>query len=309
MRCLASGLGLALALGAALALVFALAPASASAQVPTLDRADSLVAAGSYAQARDLLDRWWSAREELDVPGSDLARAYMLRARLRTDPEEAESDYLAVVLGYPTSPLAPEALLRLGQGLLATGDPARAVAYLDRLASDYPGRADRPRTLLWLARANNAARRPTAACTVARNALADTRDPDLAAMLRVEAGASCSVQTGAPVASGTASSRDAAASEDATDQGAAAHQPDAAAGDWAVQTGAFRSVESAGTLVERLRDAGYSPRLVRVPRNDLLRVRVGRFTSSSAASEVVTRLRSQGFDAIVVSDAAEERRP
>jgi tetratricopeptide (TPR) repeat protein len=267
----------------ALALAVAL-PTDGRAQVPTLDRVDSLVTAGEYERARDILDQWWSARDEFEIPGSDKARALMLRAQLAPDLETAEPDYLAVVLGYPTSPHAPEALLRLGQGLLADGDATRAAAYLERLVADYPGRPQRTPGLLWLARASAEARRYQAACAAARQGLQSTNDPDLRAMLQVEAGAACSVRA------------EPAEAEPAT-------------GDYAVQTGAFRYRRSATELMERLQEAGHEPRLVRVPRNDLLRVRVGRFQTAEEAESLVTTLRDQGFDAMVVSDAGDEREP
>ncbi|MFO7892139.1 MAG: SPOR domain-containing protein [Longimicrobiales bacterium] len=271
-------------------LVFVLlaAPAAGAGQVPTLERVDSLITAGEYGSGRAILDQWWSARDEFDVPGSDMARALMLRAQLATDLETAEPDYLAVILGYPTSPHAPEALLRLGQGLLANGDATRAAAYLERLVADYPGRPQRTVGLLWLARASTAARRPEAACSAARQGLQATNDPDLRTMLQVEAGASCTVRSDRP------------------DQPEPAQ---AATGEFAVQTGAFRYRRSADELIERLRQAGHQPRIVRVPGSDLLRVRVGRFESSDPAGRLVTELRDQGFDAVVVRDAHEERQP
>ena len=275
---------------AALALLAAMAGGT-DAQVPTLARVDSLVAAGAYDDARTILQQWWSARDEFDVPGSDKARALMLRARLADDPEAAEPDYLAIVLGYPTSPYAPEALLRLGQGLLAAGDAARAAAYLERLVADYPGRPQRNVALLWLARANTAARHPAAACSAAREGLRSTNDPDLRSMLQVEAGASCAV--------GTRPRSD--------DQ--PADQPATASGSFAVQTGAFQYRQSAENLAERLREAGYRPRIIRLPGSDLLRVRVGRFEARGGADRLVTRLRDQGFDAVVVTDADDERQP
>ncbi|NIP81052.1 MAG: hypothetical protein GWM90_18270, partial [Gemmatimonadetes bacterium] len=110
-------------LAGAVAVATVFAPGTtAHGQVPTLDRVDSLVTAGDYASARSTLERWCSARDEFDVPGSDMARALMLRGQLAPDPESAEPHYLALVLGYPTSDHAPEALLRLGQALLAAGD-------------------------------------------------------------------------------------------------------------------------------------------------------------------------------------------
>lgn len=275
----------------------------AAAQLPSLAGVDSLVTAGDYDAARAALDRWWSARDRFDVPGSDMAHALLLRARLQPDPAAAESDYLALVLGYPASPLAPAALLRLGQGLLATGDASRAAAYLHRLTADYPGRAERPAAFLWLARANAATRQYAAACRAANTGLADARDPQVVAMLRIEAGAACS---GNEQTDGNVAGR---LEGQVAEPGPPATGLARSAGEWAVQTGAFRQRASANALMERLRRAGYSPRLVLVPRSDLMRVRVGQFTSSGEASDLLTRLRHDGFDAVVVRDADQERQP
>lgn len=303
---------------AVLALVLAV-PAAAHAQVPTLGRVDSLVTAGEYESARSTLERWWSARDQFDVPGSDMARALMLRGRLAPDPKTAEPDYLAVVLGYPASSYAPQALLRLGQGLLTTGDAARAAAYLQRLVADHPGRPERLEGLLWLSRASTAARRPAAACSAARAGLEDARDPDLTAMLRAEVEVSCTTAAGAatdvagapapgvatPPATGPVTPPRTEPASGAPNR----EVPVSATGDWAVQTGAFRQRTGADALMERLRSAGFSSRLVLVPRNDLLRVRVGRFASRDEAARVADRLRRQGFEALPVRDAAQERQP
>ncbi|MGH7483043.1 MAG: tetratricopeptide repeat protein [Longimicrobiales bacterium] len=94
-------------------------------------------------------------------------------------------------MGQPTSPFAPPALLRLGQGLLAEGDPDRAAAYLERLVIDYPRSAERALAYLWLARARRAARQPDAACRAADDGLAlAILEPALAELLRAE-GAAC----------------------------------------------------------------------------------------------------------------------
>jgi SPOR domain len=298
---------------ALLALLLVAAPTAA--QVPSLPRVDSLVAAGRYDDARATLDRWWSARETFDVPGSDRVRALMLRARLRADPAQAENDYLQIVLGHPTSPHAPEALLRLGQGLLVSGQAARAAGYLERLAADYPGRPERAMGLLWLARAENAARHPGAACRAAREGLADAGSPpDLAAMLRLEEAAACAIGSAAPPAAAAQPPRDSTTAappptERPRTEPVAAEPPPATVGAYAVQAGAFRYRQTADALMARLRDAGFDPRAVLVPRNTLLRIRVGRFTSAQDARTVMEALQRAGFDAVVVSDADEERTP
>ena len=287
-----------LCIGALLALVHGSAPA----QAPTLDRVDSLLVAGQYDVARSTLEQWWSARETFDVPGSDRVRAMMLRARLQPDPAAAETDYLGVIIGHPTSPHAPEALLRLGQSLLVSGQAARAAGYLQRLAADYPGRPQRTLGMLWLARAQNAARHPAAACRAAREGLADAgAHPDLAAMLRIEEGAACAIASGA----------ERPPEETGAPRPAPAGRPAATApaGDFAVQSGAFRFREGADALLARLRDAGFEARAVVVPRNELLRIRVGRFATAAEAAVVMQAMKRAGFDAVVVSDAAVERSP
>lgn len=271
--------------------------APAAGQVPSLDAADSLIVAGDYDDARAIIERWWSARETFDVPGSDRARALVLRARLQPDPATAEADYLAVVLGYPTSTHAPEALLRLGQGLLATGQAARAAGYLRRLAADYPGRPQRTLGMLWLARAESAARRPAAACSAAQEGLADAGSrPDLAAMLRLEAAAACAIGGAAP----------ATPNDETPDRPADTPRVE---GSYAVQTGAFRYREGADALSARLREAGFQPRAVMVPGSTLLRIRVGRFETAREANALLARIRGAGFDAVIVRDADEESGP
>lgn len=304
----------------------ALAAGHASAQVPTLPRVDSLLAAGQYDQARADLDRWWSAREEFDVPGTDRARGLMLRARLAGDIGAAEPDYLAVVLGYPTSEYAPEALLRLGQGLLAAGEPVRAAGYLQRLTTDYPGRPQRTPGLLWLARANTAARRTAAACNAARDGLRAASDADMVAMLRLEEAAACAVGSAADAPAGRpvatpAPARPAPATPANGANGAdgpvrepapresAAPADDVADGRYAAQAGAFRYRQGASDLMERLEAAGFEPRTVVVPANGLLRVRVGRLASAQDAARLVARLKGRGFDAYVVGDVRTERTP
>lgn len=291
----------------------ALLPGTAAAQAVSLDRVDSLLAAGDYDTARSTLEQWWSARESFDVPGSDRVRGMMLRARLQTDPAAAEADYLGIIIGHPTSPHAPEALLRLGQGLLVSGQAARAAGYLQRLAADYPGRPQRTLGMLWLARAQNTARRPAAACRAAREGLADAgAQPDIAAMLRIEEAAACAIANGPqgpPAASGEPRPPQTEVRRPPAERPAEVPAAAAATGAYAVQGGAFRFREGADALLARLRDAGFDARAVVVPRNTLLRIRVGRFATAADAAEVMQAMKRAGFDAVVVSDAAQERTP
>ena len=79
-------------------------------------------------------------------------------------------------------------------------------------------------------------------------------------------------------------------------------------GDFAVQMGAFRSLDRARTLAEALSEAGYEPRLVRTPGNDLARVRVGRFRSRVGAEGLARELEGKGYDVTMATDASREER-
>jgi cell division septation protein DedD len=295
-------------------------PAALGAQTPTLERVDSLVAAADYETARTTIEAWAAGRSGR-MTGAQQARGLMLRGQLARSPAEAEPHYLALVLGYPIAPEAPRALLRLGQGLLMTGEPARAVGYLQRFVADYPGHPERTVGLLWLARARTAARESAAGCAAARQGLADTRDPDLVAMLRVEEDAACARAAGGqsaqaqpaapPPAAPPPAARPPAARPPATTPAPAARPattPAAATtGRFSAQVGAFRQQQSVDDVVARLRRAGYEPRVAMVPGSSLIRVRVGRFANQGDAARQVARLKGNGFDAVVVNDANQER--
>ena len=91
---------------------------------------------------------------------------------------------------------------------------------------------------------------------------------------------------------------------------AGAEDPTAATGDGviSVQAGAFRSLDGALSLADRLRSAGFDPRVVRVPGDPLIRVRLGRFQLREGAEGLKSELESAGFEAAVVLDALSEER-
>ena len=112
------------------ALAAAVAPAPAHAQDTTLERVQNLIVTGRFTDAGSTLAEW---EQEYGQPGSDAtsadrARALYLRGLLTSDAAAAESAFLSVVLSYPSSAVAPQALLRLGQGLLTRGEILRSNA-------------------------------------------------------------------------------------------------------------------------------------------------------------------------------------
>lgn len=175
--------------------LFAVLPNDAHAQ--DLTRIDTLIAHGRFTDARASLAEWQTAHATTaDAPADEQAYALMLTGRLATDARDANDAYLALVLGYPTSAHTAPALLRLGQGLVATGEPERARGYLERLVRDYPNATDRGQALLWLARAQRATGRNAAACTTVRDALGfTTLDDATAALLQYEEPIACAPWT------------------------------------------------------------------------------------------------------------------
>jgi len=79
-------------------------------------------------------------------------------------------------------------------------------------------------------------------------------------------------------------------------------------GDFAVQLGAFRSLDRARALAAQAEEAGYRPRLVRTPGNDLARVRVGRFLSREEVDALARTLNQRGFELTIATDAGREER-
>jgi hypothetical protein len=73
-------------------------------------------------------------------------------------------------------------------------------------------------------------------------------------------------------------------------------------GSISVQVGAFQSLDGALSLAEKLRAAGFEPRVVRVPGDLLIRVRVGWFKAREGADALKRELEGAGFDATIVTD-------
>lgn len=292
-------------------IILALSPVVGAAQTPSLDRVEQLMQSGQYQQARQAISQWWSATPD---PGpGDAARAHLLQGRLTVDPDSAETDYLAIALGFPTQPQAAEALLRLGQLLVIKGDVQRAQGYLQRLAADYPGSDLRGPGLLWLARAYNIGGHRPQACNAARLGLRDSgSNPDLASLLHVEEASACQLNSDSAASPAKARQQPAPARPTPPQPTPRRPTPPAEApgqGRYAVQAGAFRLKNGAAALAARLEKAGHSSRLVLVPNSELFRVRVGRFTTTMEAEDLVRRLKAEGFNAVVVGDADHEHKP
>jgi len=295
------------------ALAFTLAACAlvtpAGAQTPTLSRTDSLLDAGHYDEARQVLEQW-KRRYPAGTPMSDStrARSIMLEARLTPDVAKAQELYLAIALTHPATRYAPEALLRLGQSYAAAGNHQRAISYLERLIADYPRSDFRPYAAVWLARSRVALGSTTQACSTINNAL---KQPGLSSeqsqLLKLEEPAACRTPARAgPAAAGTSASEKRATGGNTSNESSARSSP-AAAVRFGVQAGAFRDISGARELVQRLQRAGFKPRIVTVPGSPLHRVRIGSFTTRASAARELTRIKDKGFAGMIVDDVARER--
>lgn len=76
----------------------------------------------------------------------------------------------------------------------------------------------------------------------------------------------------------------------------------------AIQIAAFRERSGARSVARQVEKAGFADvRLVTMPENSLIRVRIGKFESASQALPIATKLKAAGFSAVIVSDAEREQ--
>ena len=95
------------------------------------------------------------------------------RAALAATSADAERDYKRVVVEYPLSERAGDALFQLAQLEVARGDRAAATTHLDRFLLENPASDDRGRAGLMLVRLAFDQNEPQHACVALRRALQD----------------------------------------------------------------------------------------------------------------------------------------
>jgi hypothetical protein len=272
---------------ATLALVLLL-PLAARAQASAPDslyaRAQRLVSAGHGDEGRALV-----AAELAQAPGGSPRHAEALywSAVLAETAAGAERDLQRVVIEYPLSPRADDALLRLAQLELARGDRARARRHLERLALEFPSSELRGQGGLVLARIHLDERRPEAGCAVLEDAARALPAGDVERRNQVEyLRQRCAGVDADPSRAAASNERSAARS---------------GAGGWSVQVAAYGTEGEARSLQRRLAARGYDVRVAgggsaKAP----WRVRIGRYESRAAATAALGRIRKGKLDGFVV---------
>jgi cell division septation protein DedD len=280
----------------AAALLLLLTPVVAAAQA--LDQVEELVRLGRTNDARTVLQEWWSA-ERAAAPQRDQQRSLWLRGRLTPDPTLADLDFQRIVVLYPSSPYAPQALLRLAQSAHAHGDGATAERHVASIARDYPASPVRAEAEAWLRSAGTPP--PPSAVTPPSTTLPPSSQPVAVQPPSAQPPSTQPVATQPPA---TQPATTVPPVEPATPRASA---PADAVLDWAVQFGAFTDQERAFALHQQLFDAGLAARLVRVSGSGFLHVRIGRFGTREEAARELQRVTALGYTAAIVrDDRAEE---
>jgi len=120
-----------------------------SARTLVLRRAQRLVNDGNGAEGRALVD---SLLNTTEPRSPEEAEVLFWRATLAENWDQAQRDYLRVMLEHERSPFAASAMLRLAQGEAMRGDREAALRYVDRLLTEAPAAPERADALALRAR-------------------------------------------------------------------------------------------------------------------------------------------------------------
>ena len=311
------------ALAAALVLVF-LGASAAGAQTPGTDtgdpalrRAQQLANDGNAGMGRVLLDSVLAASPEGSPRFVD---ALFWRATMAESPERARGDYLRITVEFSLSPRAEDALLRLAQLELASGNRAAAKKHLERLALEHATGLSRTARLYWTGRilldegatAQGCASLQEAGSRVSsgdvelanqigyysRPCVTVQRAIDLARADSVARADSLARADSVARADFASRKRKASArstvlkSEGPKARGVAAGRPS-----WSVQVAAYSSRNAAEQLAKSLAVRGFG---ARVTAERPFRVRIGRFVKREDAVRLAATLKAAHSEAIIV---------
>jgi cell division septation protein DedD len=136
-----------------------------------LRRAEQMVYEGHAAAGRAIIDSVLAATA---TGTPQYAEVLFTKAVVAPTAFEAERDFQRVIVEYPSSPRADDALLRIAQEEIARGDKEAARQHLTRLDRDRPPSSTWPRANLSVARAWFEVGDPVHACAALAVAHSDT---------------------------------------------------------------------------------------------------------------------------------------
>jgi len=283
--------------------------------VSTMDsafaRARRLVIAGRADSGRRIVDSVLAA-----TPAGTAAYGNALYGRAMVAPTaaDAERDYRRIVVEYPLSAHAGDALLQLAQLERSQGDRGAAIDHLQRFLRENPASAKRARSGLWLAQLLFEQDDDVQACRILSDARAATAPSDVelqnqmnfyttrcdvaAAKARADSVARADSLRADSVARAD-SIRKAERRSRERARAARRAEPSATPTGYSVQVGAFATKSEAEKLVATLHDRGIEAR-VDGTRNPF-RVRVGHYKTRTAANAARARFKKLGVTGFVTS--------
>lgn len=257
---------------------------------PVFRRAQRLINDGDGAAGRAVLD---SALDATEPRSAGEAEALYWRATLAVSWEDAQRDYLRIMLEHDRTPLAAAAMLRLAQGESARGDRTAAVRYLERLAREAPESALRGEAALWHGRLLVEGGLRAEGCAVMRAGRLLVKPGELELSNRYEYVlrgcpdvAAAATPARAPAVPAAEAPRTPAPTPTPAPRPAAPREAPPSGSVWSVQAAAFNTRAEADGMVTGLKARGYDARVdgTAAP----FRVRFGRFATreeAAAASE------------------------
>lgn len=267
-------------------------------------RARQLVANGNGAAGRVLVDSMVTVATP-DTPA--YAEALYWRARLAATGADAERDYRIIVVEYPLSPRAGDALLQLAQLETSRGDRASAATHLERFLMENPGHADRAQVGFQLVKLSFELNDLQRGCITLGRTLRDIPNTEIELRNQLDyyspRCATVDTTRGTRVASAKGADSS-TAKRDTTSSDSAGRKP-AAKGRFTLQLCACATRAEADRMVKRLKTKGLDARIVGTTKP--FRVRVGRYDTRSAATAALNKLKAQKIEAFVTEIGGDER--
>ena len=286
-----------------------------------LRRAEQMVYEGHAAGGRAIIDSVLAAT----APGTPpYAEVLFTKAIVAPTAFEAERDFQRVIVEYPSSPRADDALLRIAQEEIARGDKEAARQHLTRLDRDRPPTSAWPRANLSVARAWFEVDDPTHAC--AALAAAHSATPSSAIELIHQLDYASQPCAGLPVVVATKTAPPPVATAPAPAPSPPPQTPaptptvstpaptpavstpaptpvaSTPAGKYTVQVAAYDTRGAAEALASKLRERGYESRVwgTAAP----FRVRIGHYTTRAAAERELSALQAKQMSGFVAASEA-----
>ena len=278
-----------------------------------LRRAEQMVYEGHAAGGRAIIDSVLTATSPGTPP---YAEVLFTKAVVAPTAFEAERDFQRVIVEYPSSPRADDALLRIAQEEIARGDKEAARQHLTRLDRDRSPTSTWPRANLSVARAWFEVDDPTHACAALAAAHSTTPSSEVELIHQLDyasqpcAGLPVVATKAAPPPVATVPAPAPAPAPSPPPQTPAptpavstpAPTPAAAstpAGKYTVQVAAYDTRGAAEALASKLRERGYESRVwgTAAP----FRVRIGHYATRAAAERELTALQAKQMSGFVAA--------